>query len=81
MGTHKFGVYENWVTSDTQKNKLKVTLCALNIYFLFPLFFIDTWHSSHVFLSHEPTSHSPENSHYSVSVHTTIFPAFSSELS
>lgn len=39
-------MYENWVTSDTQKNKLKVTLCALNIYFLFPLFFIDTWHSS-----------------------------------
>lgn len=31
MGPHKFGVYENWVTSDTQKNKVRATLCALNM--------------------------------------------------
>lgn len=49
--------------------------------FLFWLFFLDTWHSSHVFPPHEPTSHSPENSHYSLGVHATIFPAFSSQLS
>lgn len=37
--THKFGVYENWVTSGTQKNKLKLTLCALNMC-VFSLFII-----------------------------------------
>lgn len=82
MDTRTFGVYESRVTTDAQQNKVKATLCALSMcVFFVSLSHLDTLHSSHVFLPHEPTSSSPANSHYSVSVHTTIFPAFSSQLS
>lgn len=82
MDTHTFGVYENRVTTDCQLNTVKATLCASSMcVFSVLVSLLDTLHSLHVFLPHEPTSYFPVNSHYSVSVYTTSFPAFSSQLS
>lgn len=72
MDTGTFGVYENRVSTDAQQNKVKATLCALSVCVSSVLLcLLDILHSSHVFLPCEPTSYSPANSHYSVSIHIT----------